>query len=281
MSMRVHPRDLADYLIGRGERFVTTERVAELLGVRPERVSRSLTTARRDRKMVSVTKGAWVPVEARWRRMGTQPITDFIGDLMRHSGHAYHLGYRTAAAEYGVSHHSWGVCQVVVDTPHRSRRIGDVPVQFIRSSRVGKLPTHIIRCGDGSAVATTPEATVFDLVERPLLGGGLDYVATTIGGMITFGLLDGTALARVADLYPHAVAQRVGHLVAFMQDEVGWVTSRAIDLTQLAELVASRAGNLVTLSVGTEAAPTVRSDSEIHVDERWRLRLDYEIEHDL
>lgn len=58
----VNPSALADWLIARGQHFVTTDEVAELVGVEPSVVSVSLLRAREASKIVSVTKGGWVPV---------------------------------------------------------------------------------------------------------------------------------------------------------------------------------------------------------------------------
>ena len=49
---KLRPSELADFLLERGDRFVTTEQVADLLGVRPERVSRDLAVPRRDKRMI-------------------------------------------------------------------------------------------------------------------------------------------------------------------------------------------------------------------------------------
>lgn len=62
---RVHPRHLADYLLECGERFITSERCAELLRVKPENVSRSLAPVRHANQMMSVTN----------RARGTSPAT--------------------------------------------------------------------------------------------------------------------------------------------------------------------------------------------------------------
>lgn len=59
MAQRVRPDRICDYLLENGERFATTERLAELLGIGPARVSHVLAEARRNREMVSVTKGGW------------------------------------------------------------------------------------------------------------------------------------------------------------------------------------------------------------------------------
>ena len=254
---KVRPRDLPEVLLASGETFVSTERVAQLLGMRPERVSRCLTAARRDGRIVSITKGIWAPVEEGWRHLGAHPPGEFLDDLMTHLGHRHYVAYRSAAAVYGASHHSLPAFQVAVDAYCQDRTIGAARLRFVRSSRVGSVPVRRQPYGDGAQVTvSTPEATVLDLVERPELGGGLDYVATTLGDLQALGLLDGGELAAVSGMYPKTIAQRAGHILDYMSRELAGMIDRPLDLGPLEGALAARGIRTVTLSCGHEAPPT-------------------------
>ena len=276
----IKPRDLPEVLLATGETFVSTERVAELLGVHPARVSRALTAVRRDRRIVSLTKGIWAPVEHGWRRLGTPPPSEFIDDLMAHLGHRHYVSHRSAAAFHGASHHNTPTFQVAVDAPCRDRRIGSVPLTFVRSRLPGVAPVQRRPHARGHVTVSTPETTILDLVERPLLGGGLDYVATTAGDMQAVGVLDPDALAAVSDLYPRTVVQRTGHLLDYMARELAEMIDQPLDLDPLEAAVAARGARTVTLSCGHEASPT-RPTADASIDPRWKVLIDYEIEHDL
>ncbi len=278
---RIKPRDLPEFLLASGETFVRTERVAQLLGVRPARVSRCLTAARREGRIVSITKGMWAPVEERWRHLGAHPPAEYLDDLMGHLGHRHYVAYRSAAAVHGVSHHSFPAFQVAVDSYCRDRMIGGVPLRFVRSARVGRVPVRRRQYGRGARVTvSSPEVTVLDLVERPQLGGGLDHVATTLGDMQAFGLLDAGELAAVSEMYPRAVVQRAGHILDYMSLELAGMIERPLDLVPLERALAARGIRNVTLSCGHEAPPT-RPVAASPTDRRWRVTVDYEIEHDL
>lgn len=279
--LRIKPRDLPEFLLASGETFVRTERVAQLLGVRPARVSRCLTAVRREGRIVSITKGMWAPVEEGWRHLGAHPPAEYLDDLMAHLGHRHYVAYRSAAAVHGASHHNLPILQVAVDAYCRDRTIGGVPLRFVRSARVGRVPVRRQPYGRGACVTVSaPEATVLDLVERPQLGGGLDYVATTLGDMQAFGLLDAGELAAVSQMYPKAVAQRVGHILDYMSCELAGMIERPLDLAPLEKALAVRGTQTVTLSCGHEAPPT-RPAAAAPTDRRWRVIVDYEIEHDL
>lgn len=101
----VSPSGLAAWLIARGRYFVTTDEVAKLVGVDPGVVPVSLQRPRDARKIVSVTKGGWVPVPPEYRESGAPPVLNFIDPLMRHLGHPYYVGFLSAARLYGASYH--------------------------------------------------------------------------------------------------------------------------------------------------------------------------------
>ena len=279
-QVRIKPRDLPEFLLASGETLASTDRVAQLLGVRPERVSRSLAVARRERRIVSITKGVWAPVEEGWSHLGAHPPAEYLDGLMAHLGHRHYVAYRSAAAVHGVSHHSFPAFQVAVDAYCRDRTIGGVPLRFVRSSRMGTVPVCRRPFGQAHVTVSSPEATALDLVERPQLGGGLDYVATILGDMQAFGLLDAGELTEVSTLYPRAVTQRVGHILDYMSRELAGMIERPLDLSPLEQALAARGTQTVTLSCGHEAPPT-RPAAASSADRRWKVLVDYEIEHDL
>ena len=273
-ATRVHPRHLADYLLERGERFVTTERCAELLRVKPENVSRSLAPARHANQMVSVTNRAWVPVPLPRRKKGAPPLLDYLDALMTHLRHPYYLGYGAAAAVYGVSHHSFAHYHIVTPAPHRDRRIGKSILCFVRGNP-NRIPTVRKPVGyktNADVVVSTPEATAFDLIQRPILSGGIDYVATLIGDMLTARLLNINSLCAVADLYPMSVSQRLGYVVEIMHGHLQWAIRSPIDMEPLAKIVADSNAREVRLMY-----PSLSGLNEVKrtpLSRRWRLKID-------
>jgi predicted transcriptional regulator of viral defense system len=201
------PSALADWLMARGQHFITTDEVARLVGVEPAVVSVSLQRAREAHKMVSVTKGAWVPVPPGYRAAGAPPPLHYIDPLMRHLGHPYYVGLLSAARLHGASHQVPMVLQVVTPALLRDRRIGRSRLEFVRRSATAHRPT----------------------VERT--------VPTVIGDLLLASAIDSDALADAAAHYPTVVAQRTGHLVEHMAGEV----DAAVSLDHLERLIADAA----------------------------------------
>lgn len=263
----VTPSGLADWLIARGRHFVTTGEVAELVGVDPSVVPVSLQRARDARKIVSVTKGGWVPVPPEYREVGAPPALDYIDPMMRHLGHPYYVGFLSAAQMYGASHQAPMALQVATPALLRDRHIGRSRIDFVRRAATASRPTRLHNVPTGRVVVATPAVVVLDLVESPRHGAGLDNVATVIGGLLHEDVLDASAMAEAAEGYPARVVQRVGHLIEFMADAI----DRPIDLEPLAKLVDS--------GVYTPLDPRQRATGGR--DERWHVVVNTEIEHDL
>lgn len=263
----VSPSSLADWLIARGRHFVTTDEVAELVGVDPGVVPVSLQRARDARKLVSVTKGGWVPVPPEYREAGAPPALHFIDPLMGHLGHPYYVGFLSAARLYGASHQVPMVLQVATPALLRDRRVGEGRLEFIRRSATAARPTKVHNVPTGRVRVAAPEVVVLDLVETPEAGGGLGNVATVMGELIREALLDGQAVAAAAATYPTAVIRRVGHLLEWVAGEIG----ESIDLGPLEPLVAA-AGY-------TPLAP--RSALVGSRDRRWHVVVNTTVEHEL
>ena len=263
---KVPPRDLADWLIGHGCHFVSTTEAAEILGVDVPSVRASLMRAREAGKIVSVTRGGWVPVPAEHRSAGAPPPSHFVHQLMEHLGHPYYVGFLSAAAIHGASHQAPMVFQVVTPARLREKRIGRGRLQFIHRTAAAERPRLQHNVPTGRIWVATPEVTVFDLTESPYVGAGLSNVATIIGDFLIDSTLDPVELATVGAVYPTAVVQRVGHIVDFMAAEV----DVEFDTAPLGELVAH-----------SRYRPLSPSGDAGHRDPRWHVVANTRIEHDL
>ncbi|WP_420619018.1 type IV toxin-antitoxin system AbiEi family antitoxin domain-containing protein [Candidatus Poriferisocius sp.] len=263
---KVAPNDLADWLVGQGRHFISSAEVADILGINRASVPGSLERARKSGKLISVTKGGWVPVPPEYRSARAPPPSHFIHQLMEHLGHPYYVGFLSAAAIHGASHQAPMVFQVVTPAQLRDRRIGRGQIRFIRRSEIADRPRQQQNVPTGRIWVSTPEVTIFDLVETPLEGGGLSNVATVIGALLIEGRLNSALMASIGRLYPLAVVQRTGFLVDYMAGEVG-IECDTESLRSLA-----RGGRYRDLSPANgEGSP----------DPRWHIMANIEIEHDL
>jgi len=264
----VSPSALPDWLLGRGRLFVTTAEIAELTGLSEPAVSVHLHRARAANKIVSVTKGGWVPVPLVYRAAGAPPPIHYIDYMMKHLGHPYYVGFLSAARIHGASHQVPMVLQVVTPAPLRDRQIGANRLHFIRRSDTARRPTQQRDTEAGAVTISTLETTVLDIVETPERAAGLDNVANVLGEFIADGSIDVAALAESATEYPRTVVQRTGWLLQHMADEVGERT----DLAPLRPLVEGADYTLLD--------PRSASNDGDR-DPIWHVIMNTNVEHDL
>ena len=269
MPVRVAPTQIADDLIANGTHFITTSDLAARLGVTGDQLWGSLQRSIEANRMVSVTKGGWVPVPPEYRKSGAPPPLHFIDPMMKFLGHDYYVGFLSAAAMHGASHQAPMVFQVATPALLRDRRIGHSRVQFVRRSETASRSTERRIVPTGRVDVSTPEVTVLDLVEAPRLGAGLSNVATIIGDLISDDVLDIEKLANDAQGYPMSVAQRAGHLIDFMASEL----ELAVDTRALHDHVTGSKSATVPLRPG-QPGRRVR-------DDRWGIDVNTDVEHDL
>ncbi len=214
--------------------FATADEIAGWIHCSPSEVSTRLRGARQAGEMVCVTTGAWVPADN-----GNVTPDAFIDDMMRHLGRNYYLGGPTAASRYGVAHQVIPTVFVMADGALlRRRAVGhNAQLWFVSQKDASRIPTRrsfaIGLSGHKCRyLVSTPEATILDLVARPLIRGSTTY-ANAAAQMIDWfelvdneirhaSLIDPNELARVAEAYYSSrVRQRTGLLLDEMSEHTG------------------------------------------------------------
>ena len=179
--------------------------------------------------------------------------------------HSYYVGLLSAAAIHGASHQAPMVFQVVTPAKLRERKVGRGRIQFIQRADISNRPRVQHNVPTGRIWISTPEVTVFDLVESPEQSAGLSNAATIIGGFLIDGMLNPVEMASVGAQYPKAVVQKAGYLVDFMADELGL----EFDTEFLHEL-----------ATGSRYRVLVPGSGPGPHDPRWHIVANAEIEHD-
>ncbi len=267
MAESLRPSELADWLMARGRHFITTEDAAKLLGVAPPDVRNSLRRPREAGAILAITKGGWIPVPPEHRSAGAPPPSHFIDALMNHLGHPYYVGFLSAAAMHGAAHQAPMVFQVATPAVLRDRSIGRGRFRFIQRADAGLRETLRKTVPTGRVTISSPEVTVFDLIDSPRLGGGLSNIATVIGELLEDDLLSPEELAKQAVHYPRTVSQRVGYMVETMDKMI----DSPINLKLLAAVV-------------EHAEPTRLAPHRPRArdrDDRWGIFVNIDIEPDL
>jgi predicted transcriptional regulator of viral defense system len=245
-----------------GRYTFTKEAAIGKLGVSALAFRRAAARLVEKRRLAVPRRGFYVIVPVEYRVAGSPPAVWFIDAFMRHLGERYYVGVLSAAALHGAGHQQPQELQVVVGTPLRSINVGRVRVTFFRKRRLDRTPTTKIKTDTGTAIASTPEATVFDLVHYANRAAGLSNVATAISELGED--LDPRKLLRAAKAGVElACVQRTGLLL----DLTG---SRQL-ADPLARWLAAQSPRLVALRPG-------RGHRRAAIDRRWMVRVNEKVE---
>jgi predicted transcriptional regulator of viral defense system len=253
-----------DDLAATGRYHFSTREAEAAIGVTPLAARAAIRRLREKGRLATPFRGFHLIVPPEYRSLGCLPADQFVPLLMDSLGMNYYAGLLTAAGLHGAAHQAPMVFQTVVADNRAAIACGKVRVEFVARHNVREIPVVRVNTVRGVLLASTPEATAFDLVGYPGHAGGLSNVATILSSLVEN--MDAGKLLVESVRSPLPWAQRLGYLLEFVE---------APGLAEpLAEYVADHAKEYTPLRRGTSVARVRR-------DPRWRLLVNDEVETDL
>lgn len=204
---------LRDEVVGRGVSALTLDQIVDLTGLSRGAAREAMRRARAAGHFFAPAPGLYIPIPSEFSTWGVVPAMDFIDQLMGFLGRAYYVGLLSAAELHGAAHQRPQTFQVLVDRRIADRDIERVRLRFYERAGLDDIPVVRHNSHTASVRVSSPEATVFDLVERPNDSGSLFNVATIIGELVGEQALDSDRLMELAPSYPLAVVRRLGWLL--------------------------------------------------------------------
>lgn len=263
-NTRIKPSRLPDVLLAEGVSNFDTAEAARRTGLDRTRVYDVLGRLASAGEIFSPARGLYVIIPPQYRSWGAVPAAWFVDPMMAHLDRGYYVGLLSAAEAFGAAHQRPQAFQVVVDKYLPDRSFGRVRIQFVVNQRAALLPATKLNTPTGTMRVSTPAVTALDLASRPLYGGGLDNVATVLIELNEEHPLTESDLVTLAVDYPNGAVRRLGYLL-----------ERYCDL-KLAGLLAKADPE------GREPAPLDPGGARRgHVDSRWNLRINADIEPEL
>lgn len=261
---RIKPERLPDELLSVGVSTFNSADAASRMGLARDRVHGALKRLADAGEIFSAARGFYVIIPPEYRSWGAVPASWFIDPMMAHLGRSYYVALLSAAELLGAAHQRPQVFQVTVDKYLPGRAFGRVRMQFVVNKQASQLTTTAVNSPTGTMRVSTPEVTSLDLANRPLDSGGLSNVATVLIELYEEREVDERSLTDAARLYPSASVRRAGYLLERFAD---------FRLDALHAFARPEAH---------EPAPLDASGARRgHIDRRWNLRLNTEIEPDL
>jgi len=201
-------------LISHGRWTFTTSEIAERMD---KDFYGKIYHLRQTGRVINPALGFYVIVPEEYIGTERLPVERYIHAMMDHFSLGYYVGLLTAASFYGASHQSPQKFQVLVSKKRRNITINRNHIIFYQKKMAHNIPTNQRKTSTGYFNISTPEATLFDLVEFNRQVGGLEQV-----GLIAIELserLTAKALVETAQFYPNPIIQRAGYLLEIIECE--------------------------------------------------------------
>ena len=264
MLVRLHAAEYLENLLEGGQSTFTFNDYMVAQGASFEAAKSAINRLKKKGAVASPYPNFFVIVRPEERTLGCPEPQNFIPQLMSHLGRPYYVGLLSAAEHYGAAHQRPQEFQVVTDLPHRVLKCGNVRVRFIVRTNLKFIPTVTTNSRSSSYPVSTPEATLFDLLEYPRHAAGLDNIANII---IEIGeRISGEKLLLASRLFHTATLQRLG----YMLETLGYSNVA----TPLKEEVERLTPQYAGLDRSTKISGAKR-------DKRWRLAINYKLNPDV
>jgi len=215
---KVKASDLANYLLSHGIASIKTSEIANLLEIPVNQVPQRMQALKKKGMIVSPAKGLWMPVPPEYMAWGAPPAIEVIDSLMKHLGAGYYVGWLSAAAYLGASHHAPQVFQVAASRAIRDRVIGRSDFRFFHRSNIAYINTVLVESRSGSIPISSREATLLDIADDVSIAGGLDNVANLVIELCEAKLPSILLITDLIQYYPASALRRLGWLLENFTD---------------------------------------------------------------
>jgi len=265
MNERVKASELPSWLLSRGISSITTDEIAALLAIPVNQIPQRLAAPRKRNEMVLLANGLWAPVPPEYMTWGAPPAIDFIDALMRRLNAGYYVGWLSAAAFHGASHHAPQAFQVAVSRAIRTRIIGRSKLQFYHRSHIGFAVTVNVESKNGAVPISNREMTMLDIAGGIGIVGGIDNAANLIIELCETTAPDFELLTTLSPHYPSSAIRRLGFLMEQFTD---------VPALECFKLVSDNRETSISLL-------DPQSPNAGKINNRWRLKINREVSPDV
>ena len=211
--------------------------------------------------MVLLANGLWAPVPPEYMTWGAPPAIDIIDALARFMNVDYYVGWLSAAALHGASHHAPQVFQVAVSRAIRPKTIGRSKLQFYHRSHISFAVTVNAETRNGAVPISSVETTMLDIAGDVGIVGGIDNMANLIMELCEAAAPDFDVLAALSGHYPSSAIRRLG----FIMEHFAGISAPE-QLKSASDNRKTSPSLLDPLSANTGS-----------IDKRWQLKINREV----
>jgi predicted transcriptional regulator of viral defense system len=192
--------------------FTLDDIFAELGPDSKEKIRSGLYRLKKKGDIISPARGLYVIVPPEDQTIGCIPAEQLVPILMGYRNAPYYAGLLTAAMYHGASHQKPQVFQVITNQRIKPFKAGHVRIEFIYKKSLVELPLQKRIVKTGYLDISSPELTIYDLLQYPHHAAGLNNIATILSEIIE--VVDRTSLLIFAKQMRQQVwIQRLGYIL--------------------------------------------------------------------
>jgi predicted transcriptional regulator of viral defense system len=212
-TANLSPRKVADWLLSRGYVSATTQKIAELLCVEPEKMPRKLTRLQKEGVWLHAAKDLWIPVPSQNRALGSPDTLEVIAEIVKYFEVEYYVGWLMAAAYHGAGNQAAQVYQVAVSKKISPKRTPVSRIEFYERQAVSVIPTTPVKTYSGETKISSVEATMMDIASDVRLSGGIHNAAMVILELFENDDFSAKRFEEIIDLYKITATRRIGYIL--------------------------------------------------------------------
>ena len=223
----------------------------------------------RNKLIQSVHRGYYCVIPAHYARVGRVPPEYYIDSLMQWQKKPYYVALLSAASIYGAQHQKAMVTQVMVQMPYSTTSTKKNPdINWLYRQHISAK--HLVQKNGENGVITysNPELTATDLVRYVDKAGGLSFISTVLAE-----LREATNFTDAS----HGVFKTAG--VTDIQ-RLGYIYDVVLGDESQANVIFSELAKMDVVVRPASLNPTMPVDMASPVNNRWRIRVNAEIELD-
>ena len=257
--------EVVSWLLSHGISAITTEELAVMLNIPVNHVRQRMAPINKRNEIISPSRGLWIPVPYEYRLWGAPEAMYYIDQMMGYLETDYYIGWLSAAAILGASHHAPQVFQVAASRAVSDREIGRSRMMFYKRENVGALPVFRFKTQTGFVKVSSRAATMLSAANDMSIVSGPDNAANIIIELSETEEDIINELAVCADMFPISALRRVGWILERFTDYEG--------LDMLSEI--SQHSDVKLSKLSSYNAYSKR------IDKRWSLDINERIEPDV
>ena len=242
----------------KGRYSFTFDELNKAFDVSEQAIRRKINRLKNAKKIAIIRKDFYVVLPPESMASGSLSPYLYIDDLMKELNRDYYVALYSAAALYGAAHQQPMDYQIIVGSPLRKIKQGNVGINFFVRKEWQQSTIVQKQSAAGYFNVSSPELTALDFTAFNGKIGGISRILPILSELIEN--IEPKAMYQVAKYYPQTSAlQRLGYLFSEVIDRQDLANS-------IQRVVKNRATQNILLSISSPKKKNINRDWKVDVN---------------